>query len=64
MSSRLMTVEDVAEHLGVAPKTIYQNWKMWQLKGVRIGGGTSGALRFRLRDVERLAQEWETAGTS
>lgn len=58
--SQLMTVDAVAEYLSLAPKTVYQNWRTWGLIGVRIGGGTTGPLRFRRKDVERMATEWAT----
>lgn len=58
--NQLMTVEAVAEYLQLAPKTVYQNWRTWGLTGVRIGGGTNGALRFRRKDIETLANRWET----
>ncbi|WP_420806214.1 helix-turn-helix domain-containing protein [Sciscionella marina] len=55
----LLTVEQVAAFLCVADKTVYQNWRTWGLKGVRIGGGSNGPIRFRPKDVERLASSWE-----
>lgn len=59
MSSRLLTVDGVAEYLAVAPKTVYQNWRWWGLRAVRIGGGPKGPVRFRSADVEKLADSWE-----
>ena len=54
----LMTVPEVAQALGIAAKTVYQNWRAWGLNPVRIGGGTTGPIRFRTADVERLTNEW------
>jgi hypothetical protein len=54
-----MTVDAVAEHFGIASKTVYQNWKDWGLAAVRIGGGSSGPLRFRRQEVEKLERSWE-----
>lgn len=54
----LMTVPEVAQTLGIAAKTVYQNWRTWGLTPVRIGGGTAGPIRFRVADVERLVSEW------
>lgn len=53
-----MTVHDVAGFLAVAPKTVYARWAEWGLNPVRIGGRTTGALRFRRSDVEGLAESW------
>jgi len=54
----LMTVPEVAQALGIAAKTVYQNWRTWGLSPVRIGGGTAGPIRFRTADVERLVSDW------
>ncbi|MFD1547183.1 helix-turn-helix domain-containing protein [Nonomuraea guangzhouensis] len=47
-SNRLMSVEEVAAHLGVPKSTVYNRWKPWNLKGHRIGR----RVMFRERDVE------------
>lgn len=58
-ADRLMTVPEVADHLAVAVKTVHQNWRSWGLKGIRVGGGESGPLRFRAADIETLEARWE-----
>ncbi|MBM7771988.1 excisionase family DNA binding protein [Actinokineospora baliensis] len=53
-----MNVEEVADYLGIASKTVYQNWRTWGVPAVRIGGGDSGPLRFRREDIERVLLRW------
>jgi hypothetical protein len=57
----LMDAAAVAKFLGVKPKTVYQNWRAWDLPAVRVGGGTAGPLRFRPSDVEALLSSWRAA---
>jgi excisionase family DNA binding protein len=47
-SNKLLTPEDVAEYLSVPKKTIYDRWREWGLRGIRVGRH----LRFRERTVE------------
>jgi excisionase family DNA binding protein len=47
-SNRLLTPEDVADYLSVPKKTIYDRWREWGLKGIKVGRH----LRFRERTVE------------
>ncbi|GAA4187156.1 hypothetical protein GCM10022252_20220 [Streptosporangium oxazolinicum] len=47
-SNRLMSVEDVADYLGVPKSTVYDQWKTWGLPAYRVGRN----LRFRERNVE------------
>ena len=54
----LLTVPEVARRLAIAPRTVYARWREWGLTPVRIGGGTTGALRFRATEVARLAEQW------
>lgn len=54
LSDRLLTVDEVAEWLQVAVRTIYA----WRVRGVgppaiRVGG----QLRFRRSDIERWLEE-------
>ncbi|WP_084477495.1 helix-turn-helix domain-containing protein [Actinokineospora enzanensis] len=56
--TKLMTVDDVAEHLGITPKTVYQNWRMWEIPAFRIGGGENGPLRFKRSDIELALTRW------
>ncbi|ASU78489.1 DNA-binding protein [Actinopolyspora erythraea] len=55
----LLTVEELAEELAVSPRTVYNNWRTWDLPAIRVGGGPSGPLRFRSSDVEELTRSWE-----
>jgi excisionase family DNA binding protein len=47
MPSRMISVQDVAEILGISPDTVYDEWRKWGLKGYRIGKH----LRFKEREV-------------
>lgn len=51
-SNRLLSVEEVAAHLGVPKKTVYGCWRAWGLRGYRVGR----CLRFRERHVEEWLQ--------
>jgi excisionase family DNA binding protein len=47
-SNRLLTVDEVADYLGVPKKTVYACWQDWGLKAYKVGRH----LRFRQRHVE------------
>ncbi|QVJ00281.1 helix-turn-helix domain-containing protein [Nocardiopsis eucommiae] len=47
-SNRLMSPDEVAAYLGVPKKTVYDRWKEWGLRGIKVGRH----LRFRERNVE------------
>jgi excisionase family DNA binding protein len=47
-SNRLLTVDELAQYLGVPKKTIYGCWQEWGLKAYKVGRH----LRFRERHVE------------
>jgi excisionase family DNA binding protein len=47
-SNRLLTVDEVADFLGVPKKTVYACWRDWGLKAYKVGRH----LRFRQRHVE------------
>ncbi|MGP3949865.1 helix-turn-helix domain-containing protein [Streptomyces sp. 7N604] len=47
-SNRLLTPPETAEFLAVKLSTLYSNWRVWGLKGYRVGKH----LRFRQRDLE------------
>lgn len=49
----LIDVHDAAEHLGIAPKTLYKWVECGQIPFVRIGR----MVRFRERDLERWVEE-------
>ena len=54
-SNRLLSVEELAAHLGVPKKTVYDCWRQWGLRGYRVGRH----LRFRERHVEEWLQTRE-----
>ena len=54
-SNRLLSVEELAAHLGVPKKTVYGCWRQWGLRGYRVGR----YLRFRERHVEEWLQTRE-----
>jgi transposase-like protein len=43
-SESLLTVDDVAERLGVARSTVYAHWREWG--GYKLSGGEKAAIRF------------------
>lgn len=43
-----MSVQEVADYLGVSKSTVYSRWKAWGLKAHKVGRH----LKFRERDVE------------
>jgi excisionase family DNA binding protein len=54
-SNRLLSVDELAAHLGVPKKTVYGCWRQWGLRGYRVGR----YLRFRERQVEEWFQSRE-----
>lgn len=56
----LLTAAEAAEYLGIAKKTLYASWKFWKIPAVRIGGNSNGALRFRVKDLDALIDQWTT----
>jgi predicted DNA-binding transcriptional regulator AlpA len=66
MEDRLMTAADLAEHLGVSTKTIY-NWRAQiPVKGP-VGFVLSGSVRYYASDVQRwVKDQYDTSksGTS
>ncbi|MGH3077240.1 MAG: helix-turn-helix domain-containing protein [Gaiellaceae bacterium] len=57
MSERLVTARDVAEQLGVTPKTVLRWTGRGLLPAIRL---PSGALRYRPEDVDAWLHEHET----
>lgn len=47
-SNQLFTLEETARFLGVHPKTLYRNFRKWNLPAHQVGR----AIKFRGRDVE------------
>ncbi|MFE3453665.1 helix-turn-helix domain-containing protein [Nonomuraea sp. NPDC059194] len=43
-----MSVQEVADYLGVPKSTVYSQWKPWGLKGYKVGR----YLKFRQRNIE------------
>lgn len=58
LQDRLLTLTQVADYLGVAPKTIV-NWRLrdYGPPGYRLAGTTRGPLRFRRSAVDRWLEE-------
>jgi excisionase family DNA binding protein len=46
--NRLLTVDEVAERLGVAPRTLYRWFEQGRLGGVKVGR----LVRFREEDID------------
>ena len=49
-SNRMLSIDDVADMLGVPRKSVAANWREWGLTGYRVGRH----VRFR----ERAVQDW------
>ena len=47
-SNRLMSAEETADYLDINVETLYRQWRVWGLRGIRVGRG----LKFRERDIE------------
>jgi excisionase family DNA binding protein len=54
-SNRLLSVDELADWLGVPKKTVYGCWRQWGLRGYRVGRH----LRFRERHVEEWLRNQE-----
>ncbi|WP_431933738.1 helix-turn-helix domain-containing protein [Nonomuraea jabiensis] len=50
-----MSVQEVADYLGVPKTTVYDRWRAWGLKAHKVGR----ALRFRERNVESWLERQE-----
>ena len=55
-SNRALSIEEAAERLGVAPRTLYNHWREWtELRGFKVGN----LVRFRERNVEAYIDQLE-----
>jgi excisionase family DNA binding protein len=52
-SAKFISVQAVALLLDVSPSTVYEQWRIWGLKGYRFGKH----LRFRQREVEAWTEQ-------
>jgi excisionase family DNA binding protein len=55
--SRLLTVEEAAEHLSLSPSTVYRLGETAQLARVKLGS----RVRFRRRDLDEYAERHRTS---
>lgn len=51
-SEPFVTTQQVADHLGVSAPWVLRRWQDGELPGYRLGAGRSGAVRFRVSEVE------------
>ncbi|GEM_PF-3745521 len=61
MGVRLLRVKQVADMLGLKPRSVYNNWIAWHIKyGIKIYrvNGT-GDIRFSESDVMRMIESWK-----
>jgi AraC-like DNA-binding protein len=49
VSESALTVDDVAERLGVSRTTVYTHWREWG--GYKLGSGEKAAIRFSARTL-------------
>jgi excisionase family DNA binding protein len=55
-SNRVLSLEEAAERIGVAPSTLYKHWREWKdLRGYKAGN----RVRFRERNVESFIDQLE-----
>jgi excisionase family DNA binding protein len=59
LSESLLTVADVAELLGVTPRTVLRRWRRGDLRGYRLFGEGRGPVRFRRDEIERTIESWD-----
>jgi excisionase family DNA binding protein len=52
MTTRWLTLRDVAEHLGIHRSTVYELVHKGQLPATRVGIGDKSAIRVSERDLE------------
>jgi excisionase family DNA binding protein len=60
-SNRLMTLREVADVLGFAEQTVYNQWRSWGLPFYRPGGSGKASLRIRERDLWAWLETKEAA---
>jgi len=55
---KIFTVEEVAQHFGIAQKTVLNSWKRWVaeygINPLKVGS----KVRFTQEDIERLEESW------
>lgn len=55
---KIFTVEEVAQHFGIASKTVLNSWKRWVaeygINPLKVGS----KVRFTQEDIERLEESW------
>jgi excisionase family DNA binding protein len=55
-SNRVLSIEEAADRLGIAPRTLYNHWREWKdLRGFKVGN----LVRFRERNVEAYIDQLE-----
>jgi transposase-like protein len=54
VSESALTVDDVAERLGVSRATVYAHWREWG--GYKLGNGEKAAIRFSARTLPSHAR--------
>ncbi|MFI9598174.1 helix-turn-helix domain-containing protein [Nonomuraea sp. NPDC052265] len=47
-SNRLLSIDELADYLGIPKATVYDRWKVWGIPAYKVGR----TLRFRERNVE------------
>jgi predicted DNA-binding transcriptional regulator AlpA len=58
-SNRVLSLEEAAGRIGIAPSTLYKHWREWtELRGFKV----SNLVKFRERNVEAYIDRLERAG--
>lgn len=60
---RLLKVVEIAEILGVSPRTVLDRFERGDLPGFRLWGRKGGPIRFRLSEIEALLESWRSGNS-
>lgn len=61
MSTRYLTVHDVADRLQLAPKTVRAKTRRGEIPGFKAGDGVTCQYRYDPKDIELLIAKWKRA---
>ncbi len=59
MSTRLLTVHDVADRLGMAEKTVRAKTRRGEIPGFKTGPGATSPYRYDPVQIELLIARWK-----
>ena len=63
MNKEYLSVKELADFLGVAIRTVYNQWPKWVreygIRAIRINGNGNSTPRFNKKDAEKMRKAWE-----